>query len=682
MDDRKLKGELQNSEEEDLTEKGDQKQQSPQEASLMLMNREIYRAPSLKLQKLIKAKDRIPEDVIFNKILVRLPVKTILRFKSASKLWCSTISSQEFAKAHLKRSISDPSTKSVISNIDACGLFKLNYASYDNLDEENDDEVSAHGGGERLVQLDITFLQRFHLAGSCHGLVALLNLSYTSLYIWNPSIKLSSKILFPSEVEDLTCTDQWLNFYYGFGYVSSIDDYEFFVGDLRGINFKYTQVTDKWSEIDSKYIPGIESLEASNFRGLLVGETLHWIMYDSEVENLFNAVCILGLSLVNETLQEIPLPSFALNNGAEDLHVELYDLGGCLAAAVKVAYDARALKFNGERKLILSGAIQYPRSTPEMWPDLMRKAKEGGLNAIETYVFWNLHEPLYRQYNFSGNLDFIRFFKTIQSEGLYAILRIGPYVCAEWNYGGFPMWLHNMPNIKLRTNNDVYKAEMQIFVNLIVRMAKKANLFASQGGPIILAQLNTCNGFYCDQFKPNREGVPKMWTKNWTGWFKAWGQPDPQRTVEDLAFSVARFFQKGGSLFNYYMYHGGTNFGRTSGGPYMVTSYDYDAILDEYGNKNQPKWGHLKQLHKALFSMAKLLLHGEVKTVTFTSQTEDTRDANVTFNRKAYKIPAWSVSILPDCNDEVYNTTKVNTQTSLMARRAANLVGEEPETLH
>ncbi|KAE8648449.1 hypothetical protein Csa_023675 [Cucumis sativus] len=68
-------------------------------------------------------------------------------------------------------------------------------------------------------------------------------------------------------------------------------------------------------------------------------------------------------------------------------------------------------------------------------------------------------------------------------------MRIGPYVCAEWNYGGFPVWLHNMPGIQLRTNNQVYKNEMQTFTTKIVNMCKQANLFASQGGPIILAQI-------------------------------------------------------------------------------------------------------------------------------------------------------------------------------------------------
>ncbi|XP_042487758.1 beta-galactosidase 13-like isoform X2 [Macadamia integrifolia] len=70
-----------------------------------------------------------------------------------------------------------------------------------------------------------------------------------------------------------------------------------------------------------------------------------------------------------------------------------------------------------------------------MWPDLIQKAKEGGIDVIETYIFWDVHEPHHRQYNFEGNLDFIRFFKAVQQAGLYGILRIGPYVCAEWNYG-------------------------------------------------------------------------------------------------------------------------------------------------------------------------------------------------------------------------------------------------------
>ncbi|KAF2594610.1 hypothetical protein F2Q70_00044123 [Brassica cretica] len=333
--------------------------------------------------------------------------------------------------------------------------------------------------------------------------------------------------------------------------------------------------------------------------------------------------------------------------------------------ATIVSHDGRAITIDGHRRVLLSGSIHYPRSTPEMWPDLIKKGKEGGLDAIETYVFWNAHEPTRRQYDFSGKLDLIRFLKTIQDEGLYGVLRIGPYACAEWNYGGFPVWLHNMPGMVFRTTNKAFMDEMQNFTTMIVDMVKKENLFASQGGPIILAQieneygnvmgpygesgksyikwcanmaqslnvgvpwvmcqqndapqpmLNTCNGFYCDNFVPNNPNTPKMWTENWTGWFKQWGGKNPHRTTEDVAFSVARFFQRGGTFNNYYMYHGGTNFDRTAGGPYITTSYDYDAPLDEYGNLNQPKYGHLKQLHDVLHSMEKTLTYGNISTIDF-----------------------------------------------------------------
>ncbi|KAG5379920.1 hypothetical protein IGI04_027762 [Brassica rapa subsp. trilocularis] len=414
--------------------------------------------------------------------------------------------------------------------------------------------------------------------------------------------------------------------------------------------------------------------------------------------------------------------------------------------ATIVSHDGRAITIDGHRRVLLSGSIHYPRSTPEMWPDLIKKSKEGGLDAIETYVFWNAHEPTRRQYDFSGKLDLIRFLKTIQDEGLYGVLRIGPYACAEWNYGGFPVWLHNMPGMVFRTTNKAFMDEMQNFTTMIVDMVKKENLFASQGGPIILAQieneygnvmgpygesgkayikwcanmaqsldvgvpwimcqqndapqpmLNTCNGFYCDNFVPNNPNTPKMWTENWTGWFKQWGGKNPHRTTEDVAFSVARFFQRGGTFNNYYMYHGGTNFDRTAGGPYITTSYDYDAPLDEYGNLNQPKYGHLKQLHDVLHSMERTLTYGNISTIDFGNSASATiykteegsscffgngnekSDATISFQGESYVVPAWSVTILPDCKNEAYNTAKITTQTSMMVKKP-NEAEDTPSTL-
>ncbi|KAK7251637.1 hypothetical protein RIF29_35004 [Crotalaria pallida] len=403
--------------------------------------------------------------------------------------------------------------------------------------------------------------------------------------------------------------------------------------------------------------------------------------------------------------------------------------------ATDVSYDGRAMTIDGKRKILFSGSIHYPRSTPEMWPSLINKAKQGGIDVIETFVFWNAHEPQTRQYDFSDNLDLVRFIKTIHNEGLYAMLRIGPYISGEWNYGGLPVWLHNIPHMQLRTNNSAFMHEMKTFTTKIVGMMKREKLFATQGGPIIVAQIeneyghvmgaygengkeyvkwcarladslkigvpwvmtqqsdapetmiNTCNGYYCDQFQPNNNNKPKIWTENWTGWYKNWGMQNPHRTAEDVAFSVARFFQHGGTFQNYYMYHGGTNFGRTAGGPYITTSYDFDAPIDEYGNLNQPKWGHLKQLHEVLKSNEKILTQGSTRNIDFgnkvtgteysfagksfcfLSNTHQSKDVTVNFQNNQYTIPAWSVSILPDCNTEAYNTAKVNVQTAMMVMK-------------
>ncbi|XP_068309481.1 beta-galactosidase 8-like [Pyrus communis] len=403
---------------------------------------------------------------------------------------------------------------------------------------------------------------------------------------------------------------------------------------------------------------------------------------------------------------------------------------GVLATAsycATVTYDHRALVIDGKRRVLVSGSIHYPRSTPEMWPDLIQKSKDGGLDVIETYVFWNLHEPVQGQYDFGGRKDLVKFVKTVAEAGLYVHLRIGPYVCAEWNYGGFPLWLHFIPGIQLRTDNEPFKAEMQRFTAKIVDMMKKEKLYASQGGPIILSQIeneygnidqaygaaaqtyikwaasmavsldtgvpwvmcqqadapasviSTCNGFYCDQWTPRLpEKRPKMWTENWSGWFLSFGGAVPQRPVEDLAFAVARFFQKGGTFQNYYMYHGGTNFGRSAGGPFIATSYDYDAPIDEYGFLRQPKWGHLKDVHKAVKLCEEAMVATDPKNsslgpnveatvyqtgsacAAFLSNSDTKSDATVTFNGNSYQLPAWSVSILPDCKNVALNTAKIN----------------------
>lgn len=398
-----------------------------------------------------------------------------------------------------------------------------------------------------------------------------------------------------------------------------------------------------------------------------------------------------------------------------------------------VLYDSKAITIDGHRRILISGSIHYPRSSPEMWPDLIQKAKDGGLDVIQTYVFWNGHEPSPGKYYFEGNYDLVKFIKLVKQAGLYVHLRIGPYVCAEWNFGGFPVWLKYIPGINFRTDNGPFKAQMQKFTTKIVNMMKEERLYQSQGGPIILSQIeneygpmeyelgapgkeysnwaakmavglgtgvpwvmckqddapdpviNACNGFYCDYFTPNKPYKPKMWTEAWTGWFTEFGGAVPYRPAEDLAFSVARFIQKGGAFINYYMYHGGTNFGRTAGGPFIATSYDYDAPLDEYGLLRQPKWGHLKDLHRAIKLCEPALVSGSQTVMplgnyqeahvyktksgacsAFLANYNQRSYAKVSFANKHYNLPPWSISILPDCENTVYNTARIGAQSAQM----------------
>ncbi|KAK2967259.1 hypothetical protein RJ640_012587 [Escallonia rubra] len=388
-----------------------------------------------------------------------------------------------------------------------------------------------------------------------------------------------------------------------------------------------------------------------------------------------------------------------------------------------VSFDHRAIIIDGRRRILNSAGIHYPRATPQMWPGLISKSKEGGIDVIETYAFWNGQEPVRGQYNFEGKYDLVKFAKLVGSSGLYLQLRIGPYICAEWNFGGFPVWLRDVPGIEFRTDNSPFKI---FFSNFIINsggdaafckkdsgsdarqfapiLARRSNHYVAAGMiPFVMVQtsvmilvmmmvmitvddgrdvygllvgieanevadggggcgfhgcmvvmavvtlmieneygyvaksygqkgkdyiswavnmavglgagvpwvmckqldapefiIDTCNGFYCDGFRPNSDKKPLLWTENWSSWYTTWGGKLKHRPVEDLAFAVARFFQLGGSFQNYYMYFGGTSFGRTAGGPMIITSYDYDAPLDEYGLLRQPKWGHLKDLHAAI----------------------------------------------------------------------------------
>lgn len=407
-----------------------------------------------------------------------------------------------------------------------------------------------------------------------------------------------------------------------------------------------------------------------------------------------------------------------------------------------VSYDNRAIKINGERVLLQSGSIHYTRSTPDMWPDLFASSRAAGLNMMETYVFWNYHEVTRGQYDFSTEShNFTLFLKEAADAGMLVTLRLGPYVCAEWTNGGLPAWLHTLTNLSVRDDNAVWEQQMSQFLLVVAKLVEP--YLARNGGPIALVQIEneygniesayphhaayvkwaadfavstlnfgipvimcqqddapdiviaTCNGFYCDNWISGHAHThptqPHMWTENWPGWFQAWGEPRPHRPAEDVSFSVLRWVSRGGTHFNYYMWQGGTTFARWAGGPYDITSYDYDAPLNEYGLPNQPKYSHLSRLHELLVQYSPLLLgvdsipssqslatnldaivytyNGE--SVIFLSNIDASKSGTVQFQSHTYVVPAWSVLVVDGATmNVVYNSA--DTTASMLAQHQSD----------
>ncbi len=327
-----------------------------------------------------------------------------------------------------------------------------------------------------------------------------------------------------------------------------------------------------------------------------------------------------------------------------------------LAASSAITYDGRSLIINGQRTLLISGAIHYPRSTPDMWPGLLKESKAAGLNCIETYVFWEGHERQEGKYDFSERFNLPLFLDLCKQNDLYVILRVGPYICAEWNYGGLPWWMAGKPGLVTRTWNKPYMDAMERWVLELGRQVADRQI--NRGGPIILVQMeNEYNnvarrygqdgqkylawaeqlghraGFevpmiMCEGASPSsietlngnsvwkrieglhkrRPNQPALWTENWVAWYDDWGDKHHTRDVREVAVEILRFFAAGGAGMNYYMWHGGTNFGRTA--MYLgTTSYDYDAPLDEYGLPTR-NLERLRLLHACLRHNQRILLEG------------------------------------------------------------------------
>jgi beta-galactosidase len=325
-------------------------------------------------------------------------------------------------------------------------------------------------------------------------------------------------------------------------------------------------------------------------------------------------------------------------------------------SATKQTFGIEGEQFvlNGKPFQILSGSMHYPRVPREYWRDRMRKLRAMGLNTLCTYVFWNLHEPEPGHFDFTGNLDLAAYIRMAQEEGLLVLLRPGPYVCAEWEFGGFPYWLLKTPAAQVRSSDPR-------FLNAAAKYMKRvgdetASLQITQGGSIIMVQVeNEYGSFGSDQsylqairkmisdagfdvpfFMSNgptlkaltngtlpdtlstinfgageaakhfaelakfRQGIPRMCTEYWDGWFDHWGERHHTVPASRVNLGLEWMVSRGISV-NLYMAHGGTSFGFMNGANFersyqpTVSSYDYDAPLDEAGRPT-PKFHAIRRV--------------------------------------------------------------------------------------
>ena len=304
---------------------------------------------------------------------------------------------------------------------------------------------------------------------------------------------------------------------------------------------------------------------------------------------------------------------------------------------------------------IISGEMHYARVPRPYWRQRMRLMKAMGLNTLTTYVFWNLHEPRPGEFDFSGNLDISEYIRTAQQEGLWVILRPGPYICSEWDFGGFPAWLLATPDMKVRSTDARFLAAAERYLKRVGQ--ELAPLQITRGGPIIMTQVENEYGSFGDdktymrairkmivasgfdvtfytadgasrlaqgtlpdvlsainfgatdppekefaRFDQFRQNVPKMCGEYWVGWFDAWGQ-NHHTVPADLPAAGLDWMLGQGISVSLYMFHGGTSFGYMSGAnKYAVytpdiTSYDYDSPVDEAG-RTTPKFFALREVIK------------------------------------------------------------------------------------
>mgnify|MGYP001030460315 FL=1 len=312
---------------------------------------------------------------------------------------------------------------------------------------------------------------------------------------------------------------------------------------------------------------------------------------------------------------------------------------------------------NGKKVNVYSGVMHYFRMQPEYWEDRLTKLKLCGFNTVETYMCWNLHEPKKGVYDFEGMLDIERYIEIAGKVGLNVIVRPGPYICAEWDFGGLPPWLLADRNIRLRCNNELFKKHVEDWY--AVMFDKIRPHLESNGGNVIMMQVEneygsfgndyeylefvkelfakynmdvllfTSDGNWCNMlsggslpslykvlnFGSNAKGafgaldgfqkdMPLFCGEFWCGWFDHWGEKHHTRNSTSVVKEIEDFIAQDAN-FNVYMFYGGTNFGFWAGSNFergkinpTTTSYDYCAFLTEWGDYTPAYHAVREVMHK------------------------------------------------------------------------------------
>lgn len=361
---------------------------------------------------------------------------------------------------------------------------------------------------------------------------------------------------------------------------------------------------------------------------------------------------------------------------------------------------------DGKPFLIRSGEMHYPRVPRGSWRDRFKKAKALGLNTITTYVFWNLHEKQQGKFDFTDNLDIAEYAKIAKEEGLFLIVRPGPYICTEWDFGGIPSWLLKEKDMVVRSKDKRFLAANEIYMKEVAKRLVPYQI--NNGGNIIMVQVENEYGSFGDDHEymnavkesilragftvplftsdgpgenllkggtlPNitsvinfgsgddpakqfesfakfRTGVPKMVGEYWVGWFDHWGEKHHTVKPEVVAKGVD-YYLKNNISFNLYMFHGGWSFGYMAGANYSkrspyepdISDYDYDSPLDA-GGRPTPKYYAIREVIQKYFPNEKL--------------------PDVAENTKFIEIPAFELKETASVSDALKLTKPVSSENPL-----------------